>query len=71
MQLNADMVPIKSLYFEAGSKRSEPGEKHIGLYGRLPIIKWYGGGFLSFHRILTIFDKNCQHMSILWGSLTL
>ena len=40
MQLNADIVPIKSLYFEVGSKRLEPGEKYSGLYCKYSIIKW-------------------------------
>ena len=39
-QLNADIVPIKSLYIEAGSKRLEPGEKYRGLYGKLSVSKW-------------------------------
>ena len=31
--MNADIVPIKALYFETGSKRLEPGEKHSGFFG--------------------------------------
>lgn len=39
MQLNADIGPIKSLYFEAGSKPLESGAKYSGLYGKFSIIK--------------------------------
>ena len=38
--MNADIVPIKSLHFEAGSKRLEPGEKYSGLYGKFSAFKW-------------------------------
>ena len=39
-QLNADIVPIKSLYFESGYKRLEPGEKYGGFYGNFSVFKW-------------------------------
>ena len=59
------MLPIKSLYFEAGSKRLEPGEEKK---------KWFVGyvfdhQMVVFHTILTIFALNHQYMSILWCSL--
>ena len=38
--MNGDIVPVKSLYFEAGSKSLEQGGKYSGLYGKLSIIKW-------------------------------
>ena len=38
--MNADMVPIKSLYFEAGCKCLEPGERYNGLYGKFLIVGW-------------------------------
>ena len=38
--MNADIVAIKSLYFEAGSKRLEPGEKYSGLHGNFSAFKW-------------------------------
>ena len=31
MQLNAEIVTIKSLYFESGSKRLQPGEEYSGM----------------------------------------
>ena len=34
MELNADLAPIKPLYFEPGSKRYETGRKYSGLYGK-------------------------------------
>ena len=38
--LNTDIVPIKSLYFEPGAKRKDPGRKYSGLYGKSSVIKW-------------------------------
>ena len=38
--MNGDIVPIKSLHFEAGSKLLEPGEKYSGLNGKFSIVKW-------------------------------
>ena len=38
-QLNADMFPIKSLYFESGSKHLVRGENYSGLYGKFLIVK--------------------------------
>ena len=40
MQLNADIVPIQSLYFESGSKCLQPGEEYSGLYGTFTIVNW-------------------------------
>ena len=37
VQLNADIVPIKSLSFESSSKRLQPGEENSGLYGKFSI----------------------------------
>ena len=42
MQLNADIVPIKSLYslyFESSSKRFELGQKYSCLYGKFTVEK--------------------------------
>jgi len=41
MQLNTDMLPIKSLYFESGSKRLESGEEYSGVHGKFSIVKWW------------------------------
>jgi len=38
--LNSNMAPIKSLYFEAGSKRLETGGKYRALYGKFLVSKW-------------------------------
>ena len=38
-QMNSDVVPIESMYFEAGSKRLEPGENYGGLYGKFSVLK--------------------------------
>ena len=40
MQLNADIVPIQSLYFESASKRLQPEEEYSGLYGTFTIVNW-------------------------------
>ena len=39
MLLKKHVVPIKSLYFEAASKRLEQGEKYGGLYGKISVFK--------------------------------
>ena len=39
-ELNADLAPIKPLYFESGSKSYEPGRKYSGLHGKASILKW-------------------------------
>ena len=49
MQLNAEIVSIKSLYIEPGSKRLEPGEKYSVLYGKSCLH------IIAFHPILKIF----------------
>ena len=40
MQVNAGIVPMKSMYFESGSKRLEPEEEYSGVYGNFSIVKW-------------------------------
>ena len=40
MQLNADIVTIKSLYFESGSKRLQPEEEYSGLLWHVSIVNW-------------------------------
>ena len=37
---DADLVPIKPLFFESDSKSYEPGRKYSGLYGKASVIKW-------------------------------
>ena len=37
---NSGIVPIKSLYFEAGFKRLEPEEKYSGLCSMFCVFKW-------------------------------
>ena len=63
MQLNADIVPIKSLYFESGSKRLQPGEEYSGLYGKFSIVNWpYFMAVLHCHSIsvsLTSLSVTC------------
>jgi len=39
-QLNADIAPIESLYYESGSKRLEPGDKFSASYGKFSVFKW-------------------------------
>jgi len=34
------MVPIKSMYFEIGSKGFGPGEKYNSFYGKFSVLKW-------------------------------
>ena len=42
-------APVKSLYFEVGSKRFEPGQKYSGLYGKFSLVKWsYFIAFLQY-----------------------
>ena len=48
--MNADIVYIKSLYFESGSKRLEPGEEYCGLHSKFSIPN----GRISSH-----FDSIC------------
>ena len=64
--MNADSVPIKSLYFEAGSKRLEPGTKYSGLYGKFAIVQW--SYLIPFRQYSPKIANTC--MSISWCSLT-
>ena len=53
MQLNADIVPIPSLYFESGSKRWQPEKEYSGLYGTFSIVNWSYSIYLdNIHSIL-------------------
>ena len=44
--MNADIVPITSRYYEAGSKRLETGEKYSGLHDKFSAFK---NGCISTH----------------------
>ena len=65
MQLNADIVPIKTLYFVSGSRRLDPGKNYSGLYGKSSI---------DTRRISSYFDNFRLKLSItrlFYGALSL